>query len=61
MKKGVYINHKNDNASLCYFNGDKLEILEDLSLENFDVDFDFDFEENILHATFSKLEYLGEL
>lgn len=61
MKKGVYINYKNDNANLCYFNGEKLEMLEDLSLENFDVDFEFDFEENILHATFSQLEYLGGL
>jgi hypothetical protein len=61
VKKGVYVNLKNDNASLCYFNGEKLEMREDLSLENFEVDFEFDFEENILRATFSQLEYLGGL
>lgn len=61
MKKGVYINIKDDRGDLCYYNGDELEILEDLSLGEFDVDFDFDFVNNILTANFSKLEYLGDL
>ena len=61
MKKGVYVNYKNNNADLCYFNAEKLEMLEDLYLENFDVDFEFDFEENVLHVTFFQLEYLGNL
>jgi hypothetical protein len=61
MKIGVYINHKNDNSNLCYFNGETLEAFKDLTVEDFDIDFEYDVEENTLHAVYSQLEYLGDL
>ena len=61
MKQGVYINLKNDRGDLCYFNGEKLEMLEELSLLEFEVDIDYNLNDNAITANFSKLEYLGKL
>lgn len=61
MKEGVYLNLKNDRGDICYFNGERLEMLETTSLIEFDVDIDFVFNDNAIVATFSNLEYLGKL
>jgi hypothetical protein len=61
MKKGVYLNLRDDNVELIYYNGDNIEMRDSLSLYSFDLDFEIKDDLQTFELTFRQLEYLGIL
>jgi hypothetical protein len=60
MKKGVYLNLKDDNADLVYYNGKSMEAGRAGYL-NFNIRFALDLNKKLISLKFSQLVYLGKL
>jgi hypothetical protein len=60
MKKGVYLNLKDDNADLVYYNGKSMEAGR-AGYYKFNIRLAVNLEKNLISLKFSQLVYLGKL